>query len=45
MPRDNWCSQCDGMFHDDEIGERGVCIYCDTGTESGQEQKEEQGGD
>ena len=36
MPRDNWCSECGGMFHDDEMDEGGVCIYCTTGTDSGQ---------
>lgn len=38
MPRDNLCSQCGGMFHDDEIDEPlGVCVYCALGIDSGQE--------
>jgi hypothetical protein len=27
------------MFDDDDMGENGVCIYCTTGTDSGQEER------
>ena len=33
MPRDHWCPDCDGMYHDDEIGVSGCCLYCEAGVD------------
>ena len=44
MPRDFHCPSCNGMFHDDEIGPTGNCIYCEQGVDSGVGDKTEDGG-
>ncbi len=36
MPRDHRCSECGGMFHEDEMDDYGVCVYCTSGADSGQ---------
>lgn len=35
MPRDCLCSNCGGAFHEDEMEDGMMCIYCSMGIESG----------
>ena len=35
MPRDNICFDCGGAYHDDEMCEEFLCLYCAEGIQSG----------
>jgi len=35
MPRDNVCFDCGAMYHDDEMCEAFLCLYCAEGLLSG----------